>query len=128
MADIYYYDISKKGKDLLGNKDIVMLTNDQAVIDSIYNILGTEVGTKIMDVEYGAYLERYLFEPIDEFTSEMIKYDINLALEKFEERIKDINITVTPYEDENTYDIVIEFTIVYSNSQQKIDFKFNKIR
>jgi len=72
MEKIYFFDISKLGKDPYGNKDIGIVTNAQAVLESVYNILLTEPGQHPMDPELGTPLSKYLFEPIDYVTAGMI--------------------------------------------------------
>jgi phage baseplate assembly protein W len=125
---IYYFDISKKGRDLVGNRDLPLLTNEQAVKESIYNILLTEVGTKIMDPQYGINLERYLFQPIDGFSSEAMQYDIYHGIRRFEDRISNLVVTVVPFEDESSYWITIDFEVVFSNTTQTLKVDFTKIR
>ena len=92
----YYFDFSKKGQDYLGIKDIPVIKNDQAVKEGIINLLSTEVGTRPMHPEYGVDLSRYLFEPIDDITSDLITYNIELALERFEPRVSNVAVTVIP--------------------------------
>jgi phage baseplate assembly protein W len=128
MADIYYYDISKKGIDLLGTGDIPILTNEQAVKESILNLLLTELGSKVMDVTYGLNLDQYLFAPLDDFTAEMMQYDIEQGILNTEERITDLGVIVTPTEDLSTYTITINFSVVFSNTTQTLQVAFNKIR
>jgi phage baseplate assembly protein W len=129
MADIYYYDISKKGIDLLGTGDIPILTNEQAVKESILNLLLTELGSKVMDVTYGLNLDQYLFAPLDDFTAEMMQYDIEQGILNTEERITDLGVIVTPTEDDlSTYTITINFSVVFSNTTQTLQVAFNKIR
>jgi hypothetical protein len=128
MADIYYYDISKKGIDLLGTGDIPILTNEQAVKESILNLLLTELGSKVMDVTYGLNLDQYLFAPFDDFTAEMMQYDIEQGILNTEERITDLGVIVTPTEDLSTYTITINFSVVFSNTTQTLQVAFNKIR
>lgn len=128
IDDIYYYDFSKKGKDVLGNQIIPILKNDQAVRESIINLLSTEVGSRIMNPELGLLLDRYLFDPIDSITADKIHYDIVTAIEKFENRIENLVIEVNPYEELQTFIIDITFDIKYSNKTETIQINFNKIR
>ena len=125
---IYYFDISKKGIDILNNKDVPVLTDSNAIRESVINLLSTENETFIYDPEKGVDLNKYIFEPIDEFTAAMIKYEINLSLNKYESRIKDLEVSVVPIEEENTYEINITYKEIFSNSEQTIQIDFKKIR
>lgn len=124
----YYFDIAKNGKDVYGNKDIGILINEQAVVESVMNILLTEPGQKIMDPEFGIPLYKYLFEPIDQQTSVLIQSDIEYALTKFEQRIKNVQVFVTGIEDENSYSIEVFFEILMTAKQQNLKIQLDKIR
>ena len=126
--ETFYFDFSKKGKDVLGNMDVPILTNEQAVKESVFNILMTEIETKLYDPEYGCNLDRFLFEPIDELTASLIQTSIETAIQKFEKRVTDLNVYVEPIYDDNTFNITIEFTVVFSSNSQTIQVNFNKIR
>jgi phage baseplate assembly protein W len=128
MAIIYYTDISKRGKDILGTRDIPTLSNEQAVKESISNILLTELGTKLFDPEYGVNLERYLFEPIDDMTAMLMSSDIESAIYKFETRVDQLSVTITPMEDDNTYIIDIAFNVIFNSVRQNMNLMFDKIR
>lgn len=127
---IYYFDVSKKGIDLIGTRDVPVLTNEQAVKESLYNLLLTETGTKVMDPLYGLDLEQYLFEPNDDMTAEAMQYDIMTGIQAIEDRINNLEVIVVPDEDEkaNSYVITINFTVIFSNVTQTLQVDFNKIR
>jgi len=124
----YYFDVSKRGKDLLGTKDIPMLSDAQAVKESIYNILMTRPGTRLMMPNYGIYLERYVFEFVDDLTAMMLKADIELCLNQNEPRISNINIVVTPDEENNTFIIDLDYAINFSTTRQEMSIDFKKLR
>lgn len=125
---VYYFDVSKKGKDLLGTKDIPMLINEQAVKEEIYNLFHTQPGSIPMFPDKGIDLDRYLFEPIDDFTAEMMRNDIEIALKKYISRISNINILVIPEEENETYIINLNYEVTFTNSQQSMVLDFKKIR
>lgn len=125
---IYYYDFSKKGRDLLGNKDVPLITNEQSIKESIINLLSTEPGTRPMDPRYGLNLQRYLFEPLDDITADLLAYDIKMGLESFEPRINNIEVQIEAVEEENTFIIYISFQVKFTSSIEKMEIDFRKIR
>jgi hypothetical protein len=125
---IYYYDFSKKGRDLLGSKDVPLITNEQSIKESIINLLSTEPGSRPMDPRYGLNLHRYLFEPLDDITADLLAYDIKMGLEAFEPRINNIEVQIEPVEDENTFIIYISFNVKFTSSIEKMEIDFRKIR
>ena len=128
MDNIYYLDITKDGKDLTGKKDIGLIANNQAVIESVKNILMTEPGQYIMDPEFGTPLYHFRFEPIDDLTSTRIEMSIIESLGKYESRIDNIEVSVQADPDQNTYIIEVFFTIHYSNDVQSIKLTLDKVR
>lgn len=127
---IYYYDISKIGKDYTGRKDISILTNEQAILESVSNILATEQGERVMRPDFGCALNQYLFEPLDAVTTTMIKKTITDSINKYETRIENLEVNVTPDEDNNTYEITVVFNMKTTNKNNKnsINITLNKIR
>jgi phage baseplate assembly protein W len=128
MADIYYIDISKVGRDLTGKRDISVLTNERAVTESIVNLLGTEPGRRLMNPEFGCSLESFLFEPLDPITAISIKLAIENALDRFEPRIESREVIVTPDEDNLLYTVDVLYSIKVIQSQQKLTFSLKQVR
>ncbi len=128
LTTVFYYDITKDGKDLEGYKDISKLTNNQAILESVKSILSTEPGQNIMDPQFGTGLESFLFEPIDLLTSAALQNAIRHSITKFEPRVHDLSINILPDEDTNTYNIDIIFTTKYSITPVSLSLSLNKIR
>jgi phage baseplate assembly protein W len=124
----YYFDFSKKGQDILGTKDVPVIKNDQAIKESVLNLLATNVGERPMIPEYGINLTRFLFEPIDDITADLMSFEIERGLERFEPRINNIEVEVIPNEEELSFSLTISFGIAYSNSVETIEVDFKKIR
>lgn len=125
---IYYYDITKIGKDFVGKKDISIITNEQALLESVVNILSTEPGERIMNPEFGCPLQRFVFEPLDNITARQIKNTIIDSILKFETRINDLDVSIIPDENNNTYTIDVIFSMKTSDKKQTINITLNKIR
>jgi phage baseplate assembly protein W len=124
----YYYDLSKVGKDYIGKRDIAILTNEQAVLESIVNIISTEPGDRVMNPLFGCPINKYLFEPLDEITSSFMQKTISDSILRFENRLENLEVTVTSNEDQNSYSVNIIFSMKTSNSKQTINITLNKLR
>ena len=129
-SEIYYYDISKIGRDFTGTKDISILFNEQSLLEAITNILATEPGERIMKPDFGCNLTKYLFEPVDYITAANIRNEIMYAINKFEPRVDNLVVNVNPLEDLNTFEIEVIFNMKIKNPEniQTIILKLNKIR
>jgi phage baseplate assembly protein W len=126
---IYYFDISKTGKDYVGKRDILLLTNEQAVLEAIKNIIITEPGERVMNPDFGCPIQHYLFEPIDPITMVSLKIAVTDAIWKWEDnRIENLDVQVTSDPDLNTLSITVVFNIKASTQTQSLTLSLNKIR
>lgn len=127
--ELYFFDVSKQGIFASAkNKDIALLRNEQAVLEAVYNILLTEPGERVMNPRFGAYLQSYLFEPIDIATARSMLEAIEESLRRFEPRITNTNVKITPDHDNNTFIVDISFTVITTNRDVVINTSLEKIR
>jgi len=91
--------------------DIAVLYDVEAVKNSIKTAFLTSPGQKILNPEYGVDLRQYLFDPIDDFTAEIIKDDIESKLPRMEPRITVRNVSVVGDEDNQTYWIELQIDV-----------------
>jgi len=131
---LYFFDVNKAGilapktRNADGLSDLGMLTNEQAVIESIYNILLTQPGERVMNPLFGCNLNQYLFEMIDDITALDIVEEIYQAISDFEPRVSKLRVVVTPDEIQNTYIIDIYLSINTSKDIVKLTTSLEKVR
>jgi phage baseplate assembly protein W len=127
---IYYSDISKIGKDFVGKRDILLLTNEQALLESVKNIIMTEPGERVMNPTFGCALSQYVFEleQIGPVSIVSMKTAINNAIRMFETRIDQLDINISENPDEHSWDVIILFNMKTSKTTQSITLDLNKIR
>jgi phage baseplate assembly protein W len=128
MIKTYYFDFSKRGQDLLGTKDILLLKDDQAIKEAVYNLLYTRIGSVPMHPERGINIERFLFEPADDITASLMEYEIEKGLQTFETRISNISVKVIPAYDESGFEVNISFTVNFTSNLITLNLNFSKIR
>ncbi len=92
-------------------RDVQAIFDINAVTQSITNIFLTSPGQKILNPEFGIDLRRYLFEPVDTFTTLEIQSDIEEALPSQEPRIQLEEVEVTADIDQQQYDITLQINI-----------------
>jgi phage baseplate assembly protein W len=92
-------------------KDVMALYDIEAVKNSVATAFLTSPGDKILNPTYGVDLRRYLFESIDDFTSDIIQDDIETKLPIMEPRITVRNVRVEPDEDNNQYNITLQIDV-----------------
>lgn len=92
-------------------KDIQALYDLESVKNSIVTCFLTSPGQKLLNPTFGIDLRRFLFEPIDDFTSDIIADDISVKLPRMEPRITVKNVIVEANEDENQYNISLQIDV-----------------
>ena len=103
-----------------------ILEDVDAVIQSIYTILGTSPGTRVFRPTWGGCLDRYLFEPCDEITARSMWYDITESLKEEPRAIINQSTSgVTPDPVNRVSYIEINFTVAgFSDTEQSLSLTF----
>lgn len=91
-----------------------LVTNFDSIMQSLSNILNTRKTERLFKPEFGASLEDYLFEPIDDLTALDIIRTILVEVGKYETRIKLLTgkSKVIPDADNNKYDVTLAYKII----------------
>jgi len=71
---------------------LALVDEDQAIKESIYNILTTRKGERVGNAEFGCDLNSLLFNPNIEYYWEAIKLEIMSSVERWEPRVQLLNI------------------------------------
>ncbi len=109
VTDIYSdFDIEMPRQ---ADGDVRRVTEYEAVKNSLRNILRTKKGSRRMLPTFGAQLERFLFEPIDEITARDIGNTILQELAGWDDRIEIININVEADYEGMQYNITVTYSI-----------------
>ena len=97
--------------------DVKRVTDYDAVKGAIRNILQTSKGSRRMMPDFGASLEKFLFEPMDSNTSQRIGAAILEELTFWEPRIIVENVNIEADYDNLQYIITLSFTIEGAGTQ-----------
>lgn len=112
------------------NKYDVDLYNDDAIAESLSNLLNTTVGERFFNRGFGANLRSLLFEPISQSTADDIRMLLYRSIKRYEPRVEVdyFGIKITPYEDENLYNITIYYTNVSSRKSSTFSTNLRQFR
>jgi phage baseplate assembly protein W len=105
-------EISPLSSDLTVHKD------EDAVKESITNLLLTDRGERLMQPSLGANLRSMLFENITPGILKLIEDQVKTTLDLYEPRAEVINVAVTSNIDDNVVRVKVTFYIL--NNQQPI--------
>ena len=123
-----YSDISTNLTQHPMQRDISLLTNEDAIKRSIRNILLTNKGERLLDPSFGAGLSRYLFEPLIPSTTQVIKTEILNAIQTYEPRAVINNINVSAEGNKNALYVSITFTAVNATEPQQLEVILDRVR
>jgi phage baseplate assembly protein W len=104
--------------------NVLMISNEDDIQNSLVVLLQTRVGERIMQPTYGCNMDVLLFEPINESLLTYIKDLVFTAIYYFEPRINPDDVTLTDTADEGKILIEVSYTIRSTNSRHNLVFPY----
>ncbi len=102
--------------------DVKMTSAEEDIKKSLYILLSTTVGERLMQPEYGCNLKRFLFEPLNTTTVAYIRKLVEDAILYFEPRIEPEEVSVEV--EDGILNIIIDFRIRTTNSRGNMVYPF----
>lgn len=102
--------------------DITRDLEEDAIINSLINIINTMQGSRRMLPEFAIDIHKLLFEPIDDVTARYIGERVLQAIEYWDERVEVVGLEIEPRYDQNEYRCRMNFKIRAANVIETIDF------
>lgn len=109
-------------------KKLLMNNDESSVKRSIRNILLTRRSERFFNPEFGGGLDQFLFENISPVTTDLIKDAVRDNVERFEPRVRVIDVLVVPNEFNNSYEITLYFEVINSESPQSVQLTLYRVR
>ena len=107
-----------------GENAVEMTEAEEDIKSSLFIILSTSVGERVMQPEFGSNTTKLLFEPLNTTFSTFITEQIRNAILFFEPRITLDSIDYTPDELNGKVDLKLNYTINGTNSRSNIVYPF----
>ena len=98
--------------------DLLIKTNEDAVKQSIRNILDTNKYERLFKPTFGGSINRFLFEPADGITENLLRDAIRQSIENYEPRANLLDIIVASDQQKKSFNVTIRFTTI--NIQEPI--------
>lgn len=92
--------------------DLLVTKNDAAIKRAIVNLILTKPGDRFFNPNIGCRISGLLFEPLDFITAGLVESEIRYTINAFEPRVILKNIEVEVDEDNNRFEVIIEYTII----------------
>lgn len=120
---LIFTDVSLDFKINESTKDLVASYDENAIKNSLTNLLNTKPGENFLFPDFGLNLNRSLFEPMSEYYADVLGGQIVKVIEKYEPRVYVLNVGVGVNIDRNEYNITIE--VVIPNIQRQIQINYS---
>lgn len=106
-------------------KSVEMVSEAEDIRQSLYILLSTKQGERIMRPDYGSDVQSMIFEPIDVSTTTYLKETIKRAILYFEPRITlDEVIVVEDGEEDGLLLITLNYTIRKTNTRTNMVYPY----
>jgi phage baseplate assembly protein W len=109
-------------------RDIMPLTDTDAVINAVKNLLFTNFHERPFRPNLGSNLSNLLFEPADVITIIRLKQAILTVLQKNEPRIDSIVAEIVDDSDNNRYHVELSFRVISPNREVDIELFLSRLR
>ena len=116
-----FRDLSIGMKSNPNTEDFSMVKNENAIKQSMKNLILTGFGERPFQPTKGSRLRQMLFENFDVFMAEELKEEIFNVITQFEPRVQ-INEVRLRASDTNDLEVEVDYTIVGETLVQTVDF------
>lgn len=119
------------GRDLIAHPvsaDVSRKINEDAVKESIRNLVLTDKGERPFRPNIGCDVRRLLFNNFMPETGLLIKEAIINTITAYEPRAELISVDVNPNPDSNAFNVSITFRVINSIEPTRLDLVLNRIR
>lgn len=110
------------------SQDLALIKDDEAVKQSIKNLILTDPGERLMQPFIGGGIRALLFENITPAVLNLIENKVKSTIRTYEPRADIINVTASSRYDDNTVNVVVNFYIRNTNEPIKLDLILTRVR
>ena len=107
-----FKDISLCFKPHPVTKDLPVLVNERAIARSVRNLVETIPTERFFNPDLGSNVRSSLFEFVDYGTASIITDQITETILNYEPRAANLNVSVEPRPDDNSFEVTVAFDIV----------------
>ena len=110
------------------SEDLAVLKNENAVKESIKNLILTDPGERLMQPFLGGGIRELLFENLMPRTIKTIENRVRDTIELHEPRCELIDVSVSANLDENSVRVIIQFYVSNVDQPTSLDIILERIR
>jgi phage baseplate assembly protein W len=110
------------------NGAVGRIINENAVRQSIKNIIMTNLGERLFQSRIGSDIYRSLFEPLDQVTANIIVQAVKSSIKYNEPRAKVLEVGVFKTSDENAVMVKIVFSLINKTDASTVEVVLKRVR
>ena len=107
-----FKDISLSFKPHPVTKDLPVLVNERAIARSVRTLVETIPTERFFNPDLGSNVRSSLFDFVDFGTASIIEEQIIETVLNYEPRAANLNVSVEPRPDDNSFEVTVAFDIV----------------
>ena len=123
-----YADLHKDLMQNPTNGDLALRRDEEAVKESIKNLILTDKGERLMQPLIGGNIRAMLFENLTPAVLKMIEEQVFITIEEYEPRAELIDVEVKSAIDDNTVEVTIRFYITNITQPIQLNVFLERIR
>jgi phage baseplate assembly protein W len=123
-----YADLHKDLTQNPRNNDLALRRDEEAVKESIKNLILTDKGERLMQPLIGSNIRAMLFENLTPAVLKMIETQVRTTIEEYEPRVELIDVNVKSRIDDNKVEVEIRFYITTVAQPIQLNVLLERIR
>jgi len=123
-----FSDMLNNFNTFFNKNDLALYTNEEAVKNSIRNLLLTNRGERFFNPDLGSDIRSLLFENMSTVTSNNLKVLVTNTIENYEPRAELLDVSVVPDFENNAYAITIVFNVINNSDPVFLELLLNRVR
>jgi len=108
--------------------DLNITENAKCVRVSLGHLLSTIYGERLFQPKIGSSIRALLFEPIDAITTLELKDRIVETIRKYEPRVGSLSVLVVSNNDDNSYEVSVEFSVIGTTAKERLTTFLERLR
>ena len=124
----FFSDFTRNLEQIPGRKDLSRRINENAVKESIHNLVMTDRGERLFQPNIGCDIRGSLFENIDPNTILLLKDNIRYTINTYEPRCYLHNVEVEANIDTNDLRVRIVFSVINTSNTSELTIDLNRVR
>lgn len=124
----FFSDFTRNLEQVPGRQDVSRVVNENAVKESIRNLVLTNRGERLFQPNIGCDIQGSLFENIDANTILILKENIKSTIRTYEPRCNLRDVEVSGNIDTNELRVKIVFSVINSTTTSSLTIDLSRVR